>query len=201
MACRDRRLAEHQSFRHERRRRRVRTRRSCAGGYRDRRRARGISRVVDVLGAGSREPARRHRQRDPRAQGRTRPPARARRRQDAAGGRGRSRARRTDLQVLRRRSTAPRRRKDRLGPSRRRRRGDARAAGRDRHHHAVEFSDRDSRVEDRAGAVLRQLRRVQAGGPRAGIGVGAGRHHRQGRRSARAYSIWSWAAAASWARR
>ena len=51
---------------------------------------------------------------------------------------------------------------------------------RGRHHHAVEFSDRDSGVEDRAGAVLRQLRRVQAGRPGAGLRVGARRDHRQG---------------------
>ena len=43
--------------------------------------------------------------------------------------------------------------------------------------HAVEFSARDSRVEDRAGAGLWQLRGVQAGRARAGSRVGARRHH------------------------
>ena len=58
-----------------------------------------------------------------------------------------------------------------------RRRDHARAAGCGRHDHAVEFPARDSRLEDRAGACVRQLRRVQAGGPRAGLRVGAGRDH------------------------
>ena len=48
-----------------------------------------------------------------------------------------------------------------------RRRDHARAGGRRRHDHAVELPDRDPGVEDRAGARLRQLRRVQAGRPRA----------------------------------
>ena len=42
--------------------------------------------------------------------------------------------------------------KIRVGAPGRRRRGDARAGRRCRHHHAVEFSDRDSGLEDRAGA-------------------------------------------------
>ena len=50
----------------------------------------------------------------------------------------------------------------------RRRRDHARAGRRRRPDHAVEFPDRDSGLEDRAGARLRQLRRVQAG--RAGAG-------------------------------
>ena len=75
----------------------------------------------------------------------------------AAGRRHRrGRARRRDLQVLRRRSAARRRREDRLRPARHRRRSHARAARRRRRDHAVEFSARDSGVEDRAGARLRQ---------------------------------------------
>ena len=60
----------------------------------------------------------------------------------------------------------------RVGAARRRRRGDARAARRHRPHHAVEFSDRDSRVEDRAGAGVRQHGGVQAGRPGARLRVG-----------------------------
>ena len=50
--------------------------------------------------------------------------------------------------------------------------------------HAVEFSARDSRMEDRAGARLRQLRRLQAGRARAGVAVGAGGHRSARRPSA-----------------
>ena len=39
------------------------------------------------------------------------------------------------------------------------------------------FPDRDPGLEDRAGARLRQLRRVQARRPRAGLRLGACRHH------------------------
>ena len=81
----------------------------------------------------------------------------ARGRQDAAGGHRRGRARRPDLPVLRRRMRAHRRREDRVGAPRHRHRGHARAARRRRHDHAVEFPDRDSGLEDRAGARLRQL--------------------------------------------
>jgi aldehyde dehydrogenase (NAD+) len=55
-----------------------------------------------------------------------------------------------------------------------RRRDHARAGRRGRHDHAVEFSARDPRVEDRACARVRQLRRVQARrpGPRQRMGAG-----------------------------
>ena len=59
-----------------------------------------------------------------------------------------------------------------------RHRGHARAGRRRRADHAVEFPDRDSRVEDRAGARVRQLRRVQAGRPRAGNRACAVEDHR-----------------------
>ena len=59
----------------------------------------------------------------------------------------------------------------------RRRRDHARAGRRRRHDHAVELPDRDPGLEDRAGARLRQLRRVQAGRSRARLRLGAGRHH------------------------
>ena len=44
--------------------------------------------------------------------------------------------------------------------------------------HALEFPDRDPRLEDRAGALLRQHGGVQAGRAGAGLGACAGRDHR-----------------------
>ena len=87
-------------------------------------------------------------------------------------------ARRAHLQVLRRRGAAPARATAALGAARHRRRDHARAGRRGRHHHAVEFPDRDPGLEDRAGAGLRQLRGVQAGRPGARQRLGAGRDHR-----------------------
>ena len=60
--------------------------------------------------------------------------------------------------------------------ARRRRRDHPRAGRRRRHDHAVEFPDRHSGLEDRAGARLRQHRGVQAGRPRAGLRLGARRY-------------------------
>ena len=77
-------------------------------------------------------------------------------------------ARRPNLPVLRRRMPAPGRRQVRFRAARRRRRDHARAGRRRRPDHAVEFPDRHSGLEDRAGARLRQLRGVQAGRTRAG---------------------------------
>ncbi len=163
---------EPQSFRHERRDRRIRAGRRGTGAHRHRRREEGVSRVVDRFDPGARQHPRSRRQRDHRPQGRTRRAAVARGRQDAARGHRRSDARRADLQVLRRRSGAHDRRQAGLGAARRRRGSDARAAGRHRSHHAVELPDRDSGMEDRARARLRQHRRVQAGRPRARLRVG-----------------------------
>ena len=94
--------------------------------------------------------------RNSRPQGRARPPAVARGRQDA-----RRRHRRGDPRRRRSSTSSPAkrcgsRREVRLRAAGRRRRGDPRAARRRRHHHAVELPDRDSRLEDRAGAGLRQ---------------------------------------------
>ena len=75
------------------------------------------------------------------------------------------------------------------------------AGRRRRHHHAVEFPDRDSRLEDRAGARLRQHRRLQAGRPRAGLGLGDRRHPASAPACRRASSTSSWAAARWSARR
>ena len=123
--------------------------------------------------------------RNPRAQGRARPPPVARGRQDAARRRRRGGARRAHLQVLRRRGAAPRRREAAVGAPGHRRRGDARAGRRRRPHHAVELSDRDSGVEDRAGARVRQHGRVQARRSRARMRVGAGRNPGEGGHSRR----------------
>ena len=119
---------------------------------------------------------------DAGAQGRARPPALARARQAARRRRRRGRPRRGDLQILRRRSAARRRREDRVGPAGHRRRGHPRAARRRRRHHAVELPAGDSRLEDRAGARVRQHRRQTR---RAGPGVAVvARGHRAARRAA-----------------
>ena len=135
-----------------------------------------ISGVVDRWHPGSRQHPRQGRLGHPRAQGRDRPAARARRREDAARRRRRDRPRRAHLQVLRRRGAAPGRGEAAFGPSRRRRRDHPRADRRRRPDHAVEFSDRHSRLEDRAGARVRQHRRLQAGAVDARLRLGAGRH-------------------------
>ena len=84
-----------------------------------------------------------------------------------------------DLRLLRRRGAAARRREDRQrsgpGVDVEVTREPVGVVGAD---HAVELSDRDSGLEDRAGACLRQLRRVQAGRSRAGLGACARRDHR-----------------------
>ena len=84
--------------------------------------------------------------------------------------------RRPDLRLLRRRGAAPGRRDRAVGASGRRRRDHPRADRRRRHHHAVEFPDRHPGLEDRAGALLRQHRGVQAGRPGAGLLLGDRRH-------------------------
>ena len=106
-----------------------------------------------------------------------------------------------DLQVLRRRGAAPRRRAAALGPARDRGRDHPRARGRRRADHALELPDRDPGLEDRAGAGLRQLRGVQARRPGAGLRLGAGRDHQARRAPRTACSTWSWAAARWSARR
>ena len=100
----------------------------------------------------------------------------ARGRQDAAGRRRRSCTRRPDLCVLCRRMPADGWRETRFRAPRHRHRDHARSAGRCRPDHAVEFPDRDSGLEDRAGAGLWQHRGDQARGPRPGFDLGAGRH-------------------------
>jgi hypothetical protein len=72
--------------------------------------------------------------------------------------------------------------------------GDARAGGRRRRHHAVEFSDRDPGVENRAGAGLWQHGRFQAGRSGAGQRLGARRYPASrggaGRRSQSRHGAW-----------
>ncbi len=84
-------------------------------------------------------------------------------------GRGRS-------TVLRGRGGAPGGRGGALRAARHRGRDHPRAGRRGRPDHALELSARDPGLEDRAGARVRQLRRVQAGRAGAGLRLGAGRH-------------------------
>ena len=134
---------------------------------RDRCSARGVPRVVPLVDPGTPRHPQAHRRRDPGAQGGARPAARARGRQDAGRRHRRGRARGPDLQVLRRPKAcaSPARSCLRSGRASTSRSRASRSAC--RHHHAVEFPDRDPRLEDRARARLRQLRRVQARRPGA----------------------------------
>ena len=75
-------------------------------------------------------------------------------------------------------------------PAGRRRRDHARAGRRGGADHAVELPHRDSGLEDRSGARLRQLRGVQAGRSRAGLRVGACPTSSRAPASRRACSIW-----------
>ena len=170
--------AEHQSVQPGRRRRRVRAGERRAGEGGDRQRATRIPEVVAEQHPAARRHPRCDRQRDPRAQGGARHAALARGRQDASR-KGIGEAARAGY-IFKFFAGEALRGNGELVPSVRpglRRRDHARAGRRRRHDHAVELPDRDSRVEDRAGARLRQLRRVQAGGPRARLRVGAGRDH------------------------
>ncbi len=143
--------------------RRIRAGRRCAGARRDSGSEGGFSGLGSRLDPGALEHPRSRRHGNSRAQGRAGASAVARGGQDAAGGHRRSDARRPDLQVLRRRGAASFGRTRAVGAPGRRRRGDARAGRRHRIDYAVEFSDRDSRVENCASACVRQLRRLQAG--------------------------------------
>ena len=138
------------------------------GGDKNTVNARGCRREGRVSRLGERQPrsalrpARQGRLADHGARRRSRPPAVARGRQDAARRQGRSHARRAHLQVLRRRSAAPPWRHGGFDASRRRGRDLSRAARRVRTDHAVEFPDRDSGLEERARAGLRQHRGHEA---------------------------------------
>ena len=92
---------------------------------------------------------------------------------------------RPDLQVLRGRDAADRGRARGLGAARHRGRHHPRAARRGRADHALELSGRDPRLEDRAGAGLRQLRGAEARQSGAGLRLGAGRHPASRRRAGR----------------
>ena len=168
---------------------------------RDRRGEGRIPGLVALLDPGAPRHPEEDRRRDSRAQGRARTAALARGGQDARRRHRRDRARGADLPVLLRRMPAARGREGALGASGRRCRDHARADRRCRPHHAVEFPDRDSGLEDRAGARLRQLRRVQAGRPRAGDRACARPRSSPRPACRRACSISSWAAARWSARR
>ena len=172
MGGRRERRARHQSVEYGGRRRRVRAGRSPAGHGRDRSRTRRVRQVVDEQHPAARGHSRRDRLRNPGAQGRTGNAAFPRRRQDAAGRHRRGDARGQHFQVLRGRGTATARRARAVRASGHRSRDHARTGGRGRHDHAVEFSARDSGLEDRAGARVRQLRGLQAGRARSGLRVG-----------------------------
>ena len=90
---------------------------------------------------------------------------------------------RADLRLLRRRGLADSGREIRQRAAERRHRGDARAGRRRRHHRAVELPARNPRLEDRAGARLRQYGRLQAGRSRARLRPRARRNHRARRRA------------------
>ena len=173
----------HQPVGHQRCRRRVRASRRRSDRSGDRRRARGVSRLVANDAAGApRHPAARF-DRDPCATRRTRAPALARRGQDAGRRHWRSDPRRPDLRLLRRRSGENSGREVRQRPPERRHRGHTRADRGRRNHCAVEFPDRDPGLEDRAGPRLRKHRGVQARRSRPRIRARARRDHRARRRS------------------
>ena len=168
MGRRRRRCAEHQSVQHRRRGRRVRARQRRRRRARDRRGARRVPGLVAQRHpAAPRHPRRRSATRSSRA--RTSSAGCSSREEGKTLPEGIGEAARAGqiFQFFAGEVRAPRRREARLGAARRRRRDHARAGRRGRHHHAVEFPDRDPGLEDRAGARLRQLRRVQAGRPRA----------------------------------
>ena len=143
-----------------RRRASPRRRRRCRAGRRSR-----IQERADI--------ARPRRQRDPRAQGRTRPSCcRARKARRCPKASAKSMRAAQIFKFFAGEALRAGRREAAVGAPGHRRRDHARAARRGRHHHAVEFSDRDSGVEDRAGAGLRQHRGVQAGRPGAGHAPG-----------------------------
>ena len=181
----DRSHDRHQPVEPRRRRRRIRARRrrhdveqAIAVG------ADGVQEMVAHDAAGAVRHPRPRRHRNPGAQGRAGTAALARAGQAAGRRHRRGGARRRDLQVLRRRSGAAHggEKIDSDAPGHRRR-GHARAARRRRGDHAVELPAGDSGLEDRAGAGVRQLRRLQAGRARAGVAVDA-RGHRPARRPA-----------------
>ena len=141
---------------------RIRPRQQGPGPQGDRGRQGQLPEMVAFDAAGAARRPAQDLDRNPRPQGRARPAAGPRGRQDAARGHRRSHPRRPDLRLLRRRGAAAQRREAGLGATRRRGRGHARPRRRHRADHAVEFPHRDPGLEDRSGALLRQLRGVQA---------------------------------------
>ena len=81
-----------------------------------------------------------------------------------------------DIRFFCRRGAAPDRRDCAERAAGCRCRGHARGGRRRRHHHAMEFPDRHSRMEDRAGALPRQHGGVQARRTGSGLVLGDRRH-------------------------
>ena len=135
-------------------------------------RERGLGRIH---AAAARRHSRRGRNGNSRAQGRDRPHAGARRGKAARRTASPRPCARGRFSISCAGSAAPGRRRDCVDAARRRCDDHARTLGRRRHHHAVEFPDRHPGLENRAGARLRQYRRVQARRSRARHGLDAGR--------------------------
>ena len=171
--------AQHQPLEHRRRRGRVRPRRGrCGrrGGGRGARRTAGLGRGQP---AGPPRRAGGRRRRDHGAQGGTRPSAEPRGGQDPRRGHRRDHPGGADLQVLRRRGPASPGREGRFGAPRGRGGDCPRGPGRGRPDHALELPHRHPRLENRAGAELRQRRGAQAGRPDPGLRLGAGQDPRR----------------------
>ena len=180
--------AQRQSVRHQGHCRRGGARHARAGRGRD---CGGEGRIPGVVAVDAAGPLRHPQEgvgRNPGAQGRAGPAAVARGRQDTAGRRRRSGACGADLCVLCRRMPADGGRETGFRAPRHRHRDHPRSARRRRPDHAVEFPDRDSGLEDRAGAGLRQHRGDQARRPRPRLDLGAGRHPAPRRPARRACS-------------
>ncbi|MCY1212174.1 hypothetical protein D9M72_239050 [compost metagenome] len=171
-----RRHPEYQSIGHPGNRGAVRTRRRGRRATRGGGGARRISRMGRQLSAIAARHPRAGGAGTAGAQGGTGAPAFQRRRQDAARRHGRSGARGERIGLHGRRGAAHPRRPSSRPATRKRRRSHARTPGRGGRDRSVEFSDRHPRLEDRAGAGLRQHRGVQARGAGARLGLGAGGH-------------------------
>ncbi len=149
--------AERQSLEHRRHSGRVRPRRRRVGRHGGRGRPRGAARLGRGGPTGTPRRAGIDRRGDHGAQGRAWPAAQPRGGQDARRGHRRGGPCGADLQVLRRRDAAVRRRDSALGPPGRRGDDRARAGRRRRSDHALELSDRHPGLEGGAGARVRQL--------------------------------------------
>ena len=188
MGRRSGRVRQPQSLRYARHRREGSGRRQEDGERRRCRREGRLPRLGECQSRSALRPARQGRHVDHGARRRSRPPAVTRGRQDLPRGQGRSHARGAHLQVHGRRGAASSWRHGRFDASRRRGGNLPRAARRVRSHHAVEFPDRDSGLEERARAGLRQHGGHEARVAHAGDGACADGNHPRSRHSRRACS-------------